>query len=457
MQQLSPEKYILTKVRTLPIDKCMVNIGWQEDRLANVVVTRRHVTGNLTVGIYLVDLMCLGVKDSFYFFNITPQELEERIPMEAGFETISYDLAHNIVYAGHDFAMDFQIKPSKDFEVTKYILQEDDDHVPLLDVETGDKDGKPHLMGPPSPALSDALAKLRQHAGEGNYYYTLGPNLSDKDEDEEDYDIETTLEDFDIGTIDAFDAREFSTDDMLDDAIVEQRTPPEKLAIEVELCLRALEDSEHYDFDIVSDNDLYSLPEYALIEQSEDGMHTQQGFQYWDTIEADDTITAKVEELMALEVDRLAEAYQQLPSEYQSTPFLAIFLFEAMCISAPHLNNTRLAIPLLEPHAATCPLAALYLELEATLQPGQTGSGKAALSNDITDYLPGYTHYGNTELHIYCLIKLLRYVKEDNPALAVRFYKLAVDACSKSSILLTIQVLLMAYLAGKVTKGENEA
>src|SRR6476660_2644257 len=108
-QPLSPKKYIETKARTLPIYKCWVNQGWKEAGMANVIVTRQHVNQNLTTGIYLVDLMCLGIKDTFYYFNEPEESIFEILEAGEFFIEIEYQLAHNIVYAGHDFALDYDI------------------------------------------------------------------------------------------------------------------------------------------------------------------------------------------------------------------------------------------------------------------------------------------------------------------------------------------------------------
>jgi len=191
-QQLSPESYIRTRARTLPLDACYINPGWETAGLATVVVLRRHVNGNITSAVYMVDLLCRGIKDSLYFFNQPLYELKERFDFDDSvlWQKIDYDLAHNIVYAGHDFAMDFHIEPHKGFAVTKYILEEDNDNVPLIEIETGDKDGRPHLMVNSSDSYGDVLAKLKKYAGEGNYTFTIASEPTDweNEENEEDDD-----------------------------------------------------------------------------------------------------------------------------------------------------------------------------------------------------------------------------------------------------------------------------
>ncbi len=148
---LSPEKYILTRARSLPISNCYVNSNWQEIGMANIMVTRKHSNGNFTLGIYLVDTFALGVKVTFYRFNMTPQNFEIllnnfRDIYENGEESLiektDYVIVHNIIYGAIAFAEEHGYHPSKDFNLTKHILEEDDENTELIEYEFG-KDGKP--------------------------------------------------------------------------------------------------------------------------------------------------------------------------------------------------------------------------------------------------------------------------------------------------------------------------
>ena len=187
-QQLSPEKYITTRARSLPIYKSLVTEDWEETKMATAVVIRQHVNGNFTLGIYLLDLMCLGVKDSMYRFNLTPKECDRMINayrrplIEADYNTV-----HNIIYAAHDFAADFDIAPHKSFDVCKYILEEDNDDIPLIEIEVGDENGNPNLMVDASYNYAPVLIKLEAIAGKGNYtFYVKGMEEGDDLEDEDD-------------------------------------------------------------------------------------------------------------------------------------------------------------------------------------------------------------------------------------------------------------------------------
>ena len=144
-KQLSPLNYIKTKARTLPIDKCYVNAEWKESGMANVFVIRRHTTGSRTVGMYLVDLFALGTKNTFFQFN-QPEKVINQLLSKGDFVEIEYNLAHNIIYRGNEYAIEHGFKIHKDFiNLTQYILEADDDRIPLIDVEFG-KNGKPLVI-----------------------------------------------------------------------------------------------------------------------------------------------------------------------------------------------------------------------------------------------------------------------------------------------------------------------
>ncbi len=142
---LTPENYIKTRARTLPLDQCFVNAEWKETGLANVIVTRKHTNGNLTFGVYLVDMYALGTKDTFFYFN-QPLSVINKIFSSTDFVQLDYVLAHNIIYGGNVYAEDHGFKIHKDFaKLTQYILEIDDERVPLIDLVFG-KDGKPVII-----------------------------------------------------------------------------------------------------------------------------------------------------------------------------------------------------------------------------------------------------------------------------------------------------------------------
>jgi hypothetical protein len=193
---MSPAVYLESgQARKLPIHACYVTEQWKEGGLVQVVVSRRHVTGNITAGFYLVDLLCAGVKDTTFVFNEPEESLKEIVEKfslthDAALGPCDYTLAHNIIFAGVEFASECGIEPAAEFAATKMILEEDDEKIELIDIECGE-DGKPVLVDNGLDARTGYyLRQLQKYAGEGNYEYVkldaMDDNEEDDEEDEED-------------------------------------------------------------------------------------------------------------------------------------------------------------------------------------------------------------------------------------------------------------------------------
>ena len=169
--QLSPEKYFKTQARTLPIVECLVTAERKNIGICSVFVARSHKTGNVTVGIYLVDMYCLGLKDTHYEFNISPGDYKSLKNSTSGMEKCDYLLAHNIVYGGIAFADDNGFKPHKDFAVSQYILEDDDEQVELMELDFGLHGMPCYMRGPYDDAakIKSVTATLERTAGPGNF------------------------------------------------------------------------------------------------------------------------------------------------------------------------------------------------------------------------------------------------------------------------------------------------
>jgi hypothetical protein len=178
------EKYIKTRARLLPIDKCYISKKWKELGECNIFITRKHSNGNFTAGFYLVDLFCLGVKDAFYYFNLPDYEIKNIIDNanDSGESIVEcdYALAHNIIYGALDFAEEYGFNPHKDFAIAKYILAEDDDTTPFMDIEFGEN-GIPCLLVSKDRPLTREIAILKKNAAPGKYKIVDIDDILDED------------------------------------------------------------------------------------------------------------------------------------------------------------------------------------------------------------------------------------------------------------------------------------
>ncbi len=185
-QFLSDADYLKQRMRSVEIGTCYILPSILETGLGHVVVTRRHTGGNVSMGCFFVDTFCLGVKDSFYYLRMTPYEFSCFMEplIRAGVEECSYEEAHNMIYGAIEFAEEGGIKPDKSFALTKYILEEDTDDVPLIEYEFG-KDGQHFLFVHSELEASKYLPTLRKTLGD-DFGFMIGNEWDDFDEDDED-------------------------------------------------------------------------------------------------------------------------------------------------------------------------------------------------------------------------------------------------------------------------------
>lgn len=183
-QFLSPVNYLRQKARSLEIGSCYVTEEMKEHGEGHVIVSRRHKGGKVSVAFYLVDLWCLGVKDSFYRLRMEEEEFKEMVEKyKMGLRECSYEEAHNWVYGAIAFAEEAGIMPDKSFNLTQYMLEEDTDDIPLIEYDFG-KDGKHLLVAHSNLEASRYLPLLEKNLGQGNYNYLINVGgFGDYDDD----------------------------------------------------------------------------------------------------------------------------------------------------------------------------------------------------------------------------------------------------------------------------------
>lgn len=165
----SEREYIKTRARQLPLGKCYALGNWKQQKYSPVVVTRCHKQGTFTIGMFIVDMLCRGVTDSEYFFNITREELDDTLktlshPPALMMEEIPYEVAHNLIYGAVAFAEEAGLEPDKTFAITQYVLEDDDETIPLIEYEYGE-DGVHHLLAMTEEEKAKFEPILKRHLG----------------------------------------------------------------------------------------------------------------------------------------------------------------------------------------------------------------------------------------------------------------------------------------------------
>ena len=200
-QLLSDKEFIRQKARNLPIEICYVSSDMEQRGGGCVMVVRRHPNDKYTIGVYLLDIFCLGVKDSFYKVRLDKFEYDDFMEcMKSEFpKEVSYTEAHNWIYGAIAFAEEAGIAPDKSFNLSQYILEEDTEDIPLIEYEFG-KDGKHFLMARDYLDLSRYLPTMRKNLGTA-FDYVIVEDYRDEEEDyydeeEDEIDEEDSLKRF---------------------------------------------------------------------------------------------------------------------------------------------------------------------------------------------------------------------------------------------------------------------
>ena len=177
LSQSDLERKRILEARSYPVHECLIEPGWQEHGLTHILLSRTQPDGNLVVGVYLVDVLCLGLKNTFARANISTSAyntgFRDAFCVDSEPEICPVDLAHTIIFGGIDYARQFGFQPHKDFKLSRHILQDRSLVVPRADVEFG-RDGKPLYVSGPHDDAMKIMRQLQAAAGEGNYHFMVG-------------------------------------------------------------------------------------------------------------------------------------------------------------------------------------------------------------------------------------------------------------------------------------------
>lgn len=160
-----------------PIALCVMPAGLFEIGIGHVVVARTLPTGQIGCGFFLVDPLCLGVKDAFYG-EMGRDELQTRLETNENqaFIDVAPALARKLIGDAVAYAADLGLAPARDYHAVEPIFG-DVDAGACSETFTFGRDGKPfYVTGPlDSPARIRVVTRtLQKHCGTGGWDYLIG-------------------------------------------------------------------------------------------------------------------------------------------------------------------------------------------------------------------------------------------------------------------------------------------
>jgi hypothetical protein len=166
---------IIRRARDYPLVECWISDSWKQDTpgLVEIIVARQQPDDNICFGVYLVDKLCLGLKDTFARANFSHARYEHEVLMMFGdTEPVkcSPELAYQMIYASIEYAAQFGFTPHKDFELSQSMLAPRGELSESFKLKFG-KDGKPFFIAGPRDNVAEIVKQLERTAGPGNYDY----------------------------------------------------------------------------------------------------------------------------------------------------------------------------------------------------------------------------------------------------------------------------------------------
>ena len=149
------------------------------------LVTREKKNGNIIVGFYLIDMYCLGLKNTFYLELSGITELENTFLNHARdtYEELDDSYVFNCIYGAIEYAEDCGISPHDNFKITEYIL-DDVEEIDFIEIEFG-LNGRPFLVPSPNDDTLKLLKILNETIGPENYDYMSQSEFQKNEADDE--------------------------------------------------------------------------------------------------------------------------------------------------------------------------------------------------------------------------------------------------------------------------------
>ena len=136
--------------------ECWVPIELWETGIGHVVVSRKSSLGDIAVGMYLLDVFCLGVKDCFVRLTDVSgyKKLLQQVSTLTGeLKCVEPSYASTLIYKAKEYAMQFGFKPHNDFLKAHWMLK--DISIDERLTFTFGKDNKPFYVQGPSESPAD--------------------------------------------------------------------------------------------------------------------------------------------------------------------------------------------------------------------------------------------------------------------------------------------------------------
>lgn len=164
-----------------PIHECIIPEDLFVKGVGTVLISRRSPRGEIGVAAFIVDVFCLGVKNSL-FNTSEPVDYESVFKPsllgdnEGNMNTADPACVKKLLEDVVEYALDLGFKPDPEYMKFKGFLR-GIDKTECSETFTFGKEGKPYYINGPYETVDESLKivkQLERSCGEGNFEYLLG-------------------------------------------------------------------------------------------------------------------------------------------------------------------------------------------------------------------------------------------------------------------------------------------
>jgi hypothetical protein len=184
------EKLFLHSVNE-PLFQCFASAEMFDVGIGNVLISRRGKDGLIAASVFLVDIFCLGVKNTV-FRLMSPFKYAETLlslEMTEDLMEIPPECARKLVEGAVAYAEDLGFSPHPDYQIARHIFDNIDSNACKTSFEFG-SDGIPFYVSGPNESREDTkriLKQLERRCGPDGFEYAIMEEGMEDDFDEDDF------------------------------------------------------------------------------------------------------------------------------------------------------------------------------------------------------------------------------------------------------------------------------
>lgn len=175
------------QISATSVHECLMAENIFEVGLGSVWISRKLPNGKLSVGVFLLDVFCLGVKNAMLSEKISLSQYKTLQMMSLG-ETLApvqSCCAKKLVLGAVAYAENLGFKPHADYEATRGVMEGIEIENCAAEFEFG-QDGKPlYIPGPDeTPKMVEHIVdQLRKSCGEDGFEVMTEDDMADEEEE----------------------------------------------------------------------------------------------------------------------------------------------------------------------------------------------------------------------------------------------------------------------------------